>query len=206
MSRVSHGSIARLGGWIYGNNIIKCYATNVPPDVMLASAGYSKELGSYYHPRSHLEVPQSLIKQIFPQLNEYDSNTIFPSMASSSFAALLVWLRKILLQGMLFFKQAYSTLRIVHEPIWNSLEYQQYASLSIAKMRILEREDPTLQTSETLSPALFTAFKNIDDKLAHLTEELKSKKLNITVPEHTELAPVAPAPVPAEEPRSNKDT
>ena len=94
-------SIARLGLWAM-EAMSQSYLGDFPLEAMRGVAGWSVRGGSFYLPRGSLEPPQSLAKQIFPEIESWlqkmQENQIQQDIAAKGFLDLLIVLRKILLQ------------------------------------------------------------------------------------------------------------
>src|ERR1700730_18520918 len=125
--------IRRHGRWC-GDRLSSAYLSPISRVTVRVLAGFSKERGTYFLERANLEVPATVLKQIFPQVDEWEQKvqvaTRSPGIATASFLQVMRFLKTVILQDSLLLSQKFPSSALWQHPVFLSAEYQQFRAQS----------------------------------------------------------------------------
>lgn len=133
LSGADEAQIRRMGRW--NNSAMSgCYLTSLPLQGIQATAGFPPERGAYHLARGSVRPPDSLVLQIFPQVEEwavrfeFGTDGCVPSAAAGGFLTPLRELRVVILQDSVFLRDIWPTLAAWKHPVFSTVEYATFAS------------------------------------------------------------------------------
>jgi hypothetical protein len=162
LSGVSESQIRRAGRW-NSDALSNCYLSNLPREFIRSMAGFEPHgQGNYYLPRAKVEPPQSLLRTVWPWVDEwlewfsqaapsasYEHIVLEPlspfeedrqDLAAQGFLRLLLVLRMILLQDSVLLRREYPDHIIWQDPIFVREDYLRFAEE--VELSIREVEEP----------------------------------------------------------------
>ena len=153
--------IRRLGHWASGA-MERHYLSALPRKGMRVMSGFSPRENSYFIKRDCLEPPESLLQQIFPQLD----NTLLlqqqgqadQSLSCIGFLKLLKKLREVVLQDSVFLQDCYPELFLWRHSLFRSTEYQNFKSELLNAVDV--EEDPSITRMEDVMPDMCAAVRH----------------------------------------------
>lgn len=190
--------IRRHGRWC-GDRLSSAYLSPISRVTVRVLAGFSKERGTYFLERANLEVPATLLKQIFPQVDEWEQKvqvaTRSPGIATASFLQVMRFLKTVILQDSLLLSQKFPSSALWQHPVFLSAEYQQFRAQSqraLAEIQnpfsvqlqavlpqvhegLLSLHRTVVTTSQQLSQSLEPAIRDMEARLE--TSEQDSRRL-----------------------------
>ena len=119
-----------MGRWA-GDTFGGAYAREVPREALRVLADFPKETrNTYFLPRSMVEPPEALQKQIFPELETYlqkfSDGKIDSEITAVSFLKLLKYLRVVFLQDVVLIKEKYPDLIVFDLPIFSTPGWEEF--------------------------------------------------------------------------------
>jgi hypothetical protein len=173
---VNEAQIRRAGRW--NNDVLsQCYLSNLPRKFVRATAGFDPSLqGSYYLPRAGIQPPESLIRDLWPWVDEWaewyerglgDPTDDRRDIAGQGFLRLLKLLRPILLQDSVLQMAKFPSHPIWADPIFHRDDFKafrQQLEQSISK----DTEQPEEVQIRRVVPA-------VADQLSQLRETVLSQ-------------------------------
>lgn len=133
-----------MGGWnkdaIYG-----AYFNSLPTDGLNSAAGFNKDILNPVLARDVLEVPDELLKLVFPNVCEDLSTEITkekPNLGAVGFLELMKFLRTTVIQDAVLLKKRYPHSRLFMHPIFKSEAFNEYAAELERQIAIVKDEAP----------------------------------------------------------------
>lgn len=140
---ISEQQIQRAGRW-NTDSMSNAYLTHIPREFVRGTAGFAPYgTGDYYIPRANVEVPESLVRKLWPwvdtnlawfeqqeeELND-DADTVRHTeaddrfdLAGKSFLHLLRYLRTVLIQDSVILRTSYPDHPLFQHPFFEDAEY-----------------------------------------------------------------------------------
>ena len=138
-------------------------------------AGFSKERGTYFLERANLEVPATLLKQIFPQVDEWEQKiqvaTSSPGIATASFLQVMRFLKTVILQDSVLLSQKFPSSALWQHPVFLSAEYQQFRAQS--QRALAEIQNPFSVQLQAVLPQVHEGLLSL-----HRTVDTTSQQLS----------------------------
>jgi hypothetical protein len=190
--------IRRHGRWC-GDRLSSAYLSPISRVTVRVLAGFSKDRGTYFLERANLEVPATLLKQIFPQVDEWEGKmqvaTRPPGIATASFLQVMRFLKTVILQDSVLLSQQFPSSALWNHPVFRSPEYQEFRAQcqrALAEIQnpfsvqlqavlpqvhegLLSLHRTVVTTSQQLSQSLEPAIRNLEARLE--TSEQDSRRL-----------------------------
>ncbi|KAE8235178.1 hypothetical protein A4X06_0g9940, partial [Tilletia controversa] len=183
-----------LGGWSDGGAFRSCYDRSFPLDAIWAVAGFNgQDLDSYHVPRSHTKPPQSLLRQLFPWVEEereklkerQAANQHASDFALSAFLSCLEWFREVILQdaAVLSLRAYWSEFQFFPTcATFASAEFHQFAAELAKSMKTAdsESERQLAQLPKQLGAGVKNALVDFKSDAERRDEEMH-KKLDLCI-------------------------
>lgn len=153
--------IRRAGLWNY-DALTNCYLTHIPRKFVRSMAGFNPSgKGNYYLPRAKVLPPASLVREIWPWVDEWlawlddesieqppagsalpDEEEDRHDLAAQGFLRLLQQLRTILLQDSVFLRREFPEHPLWNHPVFVRQDYQEFArEVELSAMNVEEPEE-----------------------------------------------------------------
>lgn len=146
--------IRRAGRW--NSSVMEnVYLSHLPRKFMRVAAGSAADDNSYFCPRSLVNPPDILVKQIFPQVDYWlvpENEAKLPDTAAAGFIRLLDYLRRILIQDLVFLQRDYPQHPLLNHTLVRCPEFVVFSSELIAATQ--QTPDPASSRLQQLAPIL----------------------------------------------------
>ena len=178
------------GGWATGAGE-GCYGNGMSRPAMRAMAGFPPDDCAFYLPRACLRPPDSLITQVFPELDHWkyrhtEGINCDKKFAVDGYLRLLSWLRIVLLQDAVVLNDSYRQHVIFQHPIFHSQEFLDYKSA--LQQQLDTMESPLEQQIQRVLPELCRQITSNNNSLKeHLLNAINTTAAQVSEKvEHTE--------------------
>ena len=181
--------IMKLGLWNSNLSVLeKTYLGDIPVPAVKVQAGFTREVGSVFLPRSQFEPPDELMKLIFPWVESVIQDLEQKKrkdLSTSGFLQLLKRLRVIILQDACFLVEKFPKSAVWRHPVFSSTEFERYRVTVTEGVK--SSIEPGLHLLSKAAPAIVTELSAMTMKIDHLHEKIdriektKEQRTNVTV-------------------------
>ncbi|GAA5970603.1 hypothetical protein JCM11641_007367 [Rhodosporidiobolus odoratus] len=162
--------IGQAGRWNV-DAVDRCYLTGLAREVIRVHAGFDARGGMYFL-RRDIEVPEELLRQVFPEADKWlcrveEGDRALPTLSAINFLKLLIRLRPVIIQDAACIRATYPTHPIFLHPLFSSpafLAFEQHM-----KQHLSTVQDPFALELERVLPLL---TKHIDTGFDHQRQQL----------------------------------
>lgn len=146
--------IRRAGRW--NSSVMEgTYLSHLPRKFMRVAAGSPPDDNAYFCRRSLVQPPQALVDQVFPRVDHWldpARESRLPDTASAGFLRMLDYLRRILIQDMVFVRRDFPSHPLLAEAPFSSPEFGAFAEELLAVAEVAP--DPITTQLQQIAPAV----------------------------------------------------
>ena len=198
---VCESQIKLLGNWNMDVHST-AYSSGFPLEALRASAGFNKEEGSHYSPRTEKDPPEELKKLVFPELEGIEAhvkkrqqemlaatqrrksarakNTVLPLSTALGFLNLLHKLRRVILQDAAAMISAGRTNPLFEFPVFKSQLFIDYTNDMKNHLAATKGNTPRLELLQRAMPAVREGFATMQQMQSGFQFQLQEMERRMT--------------------------
>lgn len=167
---VEDAELRKLGHWD-ATRMAKHYSTGIARGAARQLAGVkSRDAGHYYLKRGQLKPPESLLKIIFPRIEEsYEMVMSLPrnkrDKAAAAFLQMMQWFREVILQDAVELKALYPNSPLWSHTPFNTREFMEYQQR--AQQAQIVDQVPKAMEMERIMPEVALQLQSTREAFAH---------------------------------------